>query len=36
VVGFGPGDGLLIPAGKAHKARVLSERALLVLVEEAA
>ena len=36
VVGLGPGDGLFIPAGEAHKARVVTGHALLILVEEVA
>ena len=37
VESFGPGDGLVIPAGASHKhkARVLTDRVRLVLVEEA-
>jgi len=37
IVRYAPGDGLFIPAGEAgkHKARALSENALLFLVEDA-
>ena len=36
VIAFGPGDGLFIPAGREHrhKARILTDTARLVLVED--
>ena len=31
---FGPGDGVFIPAGEKHKAKVLTDTATAILVEE--
>ena len=36
VIAFGPGDGVFIPPGEEHKhkGRVLTEKAILILVED--
>jgi quercetin dioxygenase-like cupin family protein len=34
VIVFGPGDGVFIPAGEKHKAKVLTDTAKAILVED--
>ena len=34
VIMFGPGDGLFIPAGDKHKAKVLTDTLKIILVED--
>jgi quercetin dioxygenase-like cupin family protein len=34
VIVFGPGDGVFIPAGEKHKAKILTDTAKAILVED--